>query len=242
MRILGGRDYYDSALAYGRDDTIIFNRRREDWIVGMKDFGIKPPFPFRKWDFSKNNSASSDAELSAVFIIFCGNFYPAICVEEGIGVNPDTFLYERKHHFYYDCDKAWDVAISKYYPDEINRKKLKWFDRWSKEARIRFDRFFDYKLSSADVEYLIHNRISIATMKAVNTLPSEWCWEIDKDTLKDLNFAAVLDPYSAMQELSMWVGGVLGSSGPKMVDITDDSIKIHKHGFDKMSFRKSKGS
>ena len=38
----------------------------------------------------------------------------------------------------------------------------------------------------------------------------------------------------------MWVGGTLSSLAPKTVEITDDKIKIAKHGMDHTSFRRPK--
>ena len=54
-----------------------------------------------------------------------------------------------------------------------------------------------------------------------------------------MNFQVVMNPFQAFQELSMHIGGVVASSGPKTIEITDPKIKIAKHGFDKHSFRKS---
>lgn len=50
-------------------------------------------------------------------------------------------------------------------------------------------------------------------------------------------FIKVIDPVQALQELSMYVGGVLLQPTNPMIDISNDSI-IQKKGFDKWSFRK----
>jgi hypothetical protein len=56
--------------------------------------------------------------------------------------------------------------------------------------------------------------------------------------LKRLGFAKALDPYTAFQELSMWIGGVLGGTSPEIVTIKDDKTLIEGHGFDnRFSFR-----
>ena len=60
---------------------------------------------------------------------------------------------------------------------------------------------------------------------------------INSDRLKDYEFYQRVDAWSAMQEISMWVSGVLPSSARPMVQIADKD-KIAKHGFDKWSFRK----
>lgn len=55
--------------------------------------------------------------------------------------------------------------------------------------------------------------------------------------LKEYKFQTLKDPYSTYQDIFQYVAGVLNSRENKMVEISDED-KIHKHGFDKWSFRK----
>jgi len=55
--------------------------------------------------------------------------------------------------------------------------------------------------------------------------------------LKDYEFYKVLDTFQTFQELSMFLGGVLGRGEKEMIEI-EDKYKIKKHGFDKWSFRR----
>jgi hypothetical protein len=55
--------------------------------------------------------------------------------------------------------------------------------------------------------------------------------------LKDFNFATQLDPYTAFQELSMYLGNDLVDQMDPNIERTDDLIRDQK-GFDKWSFRK----
>ena len=57
--------------------------------------------------------------------------------------------------------------------------------------------------------------------------------------LKDLDFAKVVDPYTAFQELEAYISGVLGAAHPKLIEITNDDMR-DKKGFDKYSFRSNK--
>ena len=52
-------------------------------------------------------------------------------------------------------------------------------------------------------------------------------------------FQKVIDPYTAWQELNMFLGGVIPRQIPETVDIKDKD-RIAGHGFDKWSFRKHK--
>jgi len=55
--------------------------------------------------------------------------------------------------------------------------------------------------------------------------------------LKDYEFYKVVDAFQAFQEISMFMGGVLGR-GEKEIVVVEDKYKIAQHGFDKWSFRR----
>jgi hypothetical protein len=55
--------------------------------------------------------------------------------------------------------------------------------------------------------------------------------------LKDFEFYRLFEPTKAFQEVSMFIGGVLGSEGPGIVKITDNIVLRDKAGFDKTSFK-----
>ena len=57
-------------------------------------------------------------------------------------------------------------------------------------------------------------------------------------SLKDYGFPKAIDPYTLFQEISMFVGGVIPRNPNPMVEITDDTVKLAKHGFDKWTFRR----
>jgi hypothetical protein len=55
--------------------------------------------------------------------------------------------------------------------------------------------------------------------------------------LKEYQFYKVFDAVQAFQEISMFLGGVLGNKEKEIVNVAD-KYKITQHGFDKWSFRK----
>lgn len=55
--------------------------------------------------------------------------------------------------------------------------------------------------------------------------------------LKDYEFYKIFDTFQAFQEISMFMGGVLGNKEKDIVEVAD-KYKIGQHGFDKWSFRK----
>lgn len=60
---------------------------------------------------------------------------------------------------------------------------------------------------------------------------------IANPTLDELGFASVLDPWTAYQELSMFVGGVLPRQGQQTVEIVDDEVIRDAKGHDDRSFK-----
>jgi hypothetical protein len=90
-------------------------------------------------------------------------------------------------------------------------------------------RFFDIKLTNEDVDFLIQNKIT-------NFVLFENAITIN-DNLSDYQLYKALDPYSAFQELDMWLSGILSYPQNIMIEV-EDSSKIKKHGFDhKYGFR-----
>jgi hypothetical protein len=82
----------------------------------------------------------------------------------------------------------------------------------------------------------------ITTLSYIGEYPSS-VWHVNAPNLKDAQFAKVFDPYMAFQEIALWVGGILSGTENPIVQITDDLVKIEKHGFDKkLSFRKAKST
>jgi len=65
------------------------------------------------------------------------------------------------------------------------------------------------------------------------------CKFIINPNLSDYQFYKVFDAFQAFQEISMFMGGVLGRGEKEIVEVAD-KYKIEQHGFDKWSFRKEK--
>jgi hypothetical protein len=57
--------------------------------------------------------------------------------------------------------------------------------------------------------------------------------------LRKLNFQTVMDPYTAYQELSMFLGNNMAQQVDPIPKMTDE-LKAHAHGYDKWSFRTHK--
>lgn len=97
---------------------------------------------------------------------------------------------------------------------------------------------YSSKISEKQTNWMIEKGLSILL---VNFYCHKLAYVGNPSTLRDFEFYRALDPFTMYQTLDMWVSGVLSGRGNKTVEITDDKIKIQKHGFDlKQSFRHRK--
>lgn len=244
MRILGGHDYYDNALAYGRDDSILLVRDAREIPAkcgGRLIAGFEHPGHIRimhkggDWHRSGNLEDNGRFRIRPLNVWFCGKRYHGIQTSES-GFNrfvsqPDTY------RFFWNYDKF--LAFLSEYDLQPAEHQGKWLMR----GMARLDDYFKPRTAKGEeLDWLLDNRIAIATLEPPGIERPDWCWRINGSGLSTINFQQVFDPYTAFQELQMWVGGVMTGSERKTVTITDDRIKIQKHGFDlKTSFRKTKG-
>lgn len=121
--------------------------------------------------------------------------------------------YDRKYHW--DFDSFYDDLEILKYPTK---------------ATDGIHKLFSFKGSTILKEWSIQNKITIALTDYSHE-------EIDiNPNLSQLSFQKQFDPYSAYQEIEMWIGGVLTNN--EIISEISDKDKINQHGFDKWSFRK----
>lgn len=224
MRIIGGHDYYDSAMAFGRDTETVFVRHKKDsnkqklkWRVPEVD-GYIGEYRWREID-----------HYFPIVVYFCDTIYRGVYYDETNRRNPPFSL----RHFIW---KASDIDIEKvgrekswYYRDDLPRE-------WRLTKSTVAEYFIPQKMTKAEIDRMIDGRIAIAYFIWISN--EEGMMHVNEEGLRDIGFQKAVDPWTAFQELSMWVGGVLPKSGNPMVEIEDNKMKIAKAGFDnKVSFR-----
>ncbi|SOC26324.1 hypothetical protein [Thalassospira xiamenensis] len=244
MRIIYGKDYYDSALAFGQDASIVYVRNK-DKILSL-DEAVKLGLTVPQWSdglrvcdednkhvntfLSYHVTPKQRIRFRNVAAVVCGKVYAGVSVSlEGAYDSTDT-----------TCVVWTEDAFSDYLAQfslTLQKKNSKAFRR-EKSAGS----FFGAKPCPASLtDYLHRNKITVMTYDSrkdlFNFTKTPEGWRIDQPTLSSIEFYKVLPPFEMMQEASMWVGGVLAATGNSTVEITDDIIKAEKHGFDKWSFR-----
>ena len=258
MRIIGGRDYYDHGLSFGVEEGVVFVRTGR--IMTQSECGLPAfygkapqikltgeedvrPQPWRRSREGREwLHQGVQYLLEGASVIFCGKYYGGARVwKYEIPVNSSY----RGARTFDRSDKSWTSetfwdqnSLGKFLATRgarIGREHAPHNSRWTKP-------FARGKLEREVLDACLRNNVSVATRYSDLTQKvgssGEAAWSVNSDDLRRYDFFKITHPMEAFQELSMWVGGVLSNSGNPMVQITDDKIKIAKHGMDKWSFRK----
>ena len=215
MRIISKfKDYYDSALGYGIDPTLVYLRKEEN-INNL-------PMKYRL------NSGRNFRSNYDIFVIgFCGNLYSCVRTwkKEGEIVYDQWGEWDKTNSvpiFHYDLDECIEIIEDNERQDWIAKEKVEDFKELIK--RTDFINFFqEYKVPTfilGQGEYNLSGPTFIINPR-----------------LKDFQFFKVIDAYTAFQEISMYLGGVLPRKEPDTVDVSE-ACKVHSKGLDSWSFRK----
>ncbi len=249
MRIIVGRDYYDSGMAYGHDQSCLFVRSRDQFldtkVVSKAGINI-PAFDFHfvvaqkrsdvrfnTYQRTINHTTKTGCVVTYLFVpvcaIICAKMYRGFKVRG----RPDEEVYEEVYFWNEESFTKW---VAEFGIGVVN-KPYSWMNS------LTLAEYFDHKdLGRSVRDWLIDHKISILTYNPTPWIFDKAQWRVNGDDLKEMQFFKVIDPVSLFQNIEMWVGGILPSSGNPMVEITDNNIKVAKHGFDKYSFRKPKES
>lgn len=222
MRIIGGKDYYDTAMGYGVDTSLVFDRTGfivdEEDCPFFTDFGLELKHKGRWYDRLRNDSIN----FKIVTVFFAGKLYSGIQVYE-------NYLTETK--FFWDEEKF--LTYLEEHDFEIGHKS--WI--WNAHNTTEFE-FMKRDARKDELDWAVTNKVAIATHIEENRRGKGY-WNCNTYNLKNVGFAKVLDPYTAFQELSMFVGGVLPRDPNPMVELTEKET-VAKHGFNEWSFRRHK--
>jgi len=243
MRIIGGHDYYDSALAYGQDADLVFVRAEKGFAPEntpleasfLSKFVYKPGERYR-YNPEDVKYKGDEYRFYAVSVYVAAKHYGGIkVVKNPCGV--DALSDEIHYFWHYDAFEAFVQSMG--YEVYIPKKD------WEGNLHAPWSVWFEPRdTTEKEYEFIIKERIAVAvscemdTGRYIRLTPGPW--SVNGSNLRSVNFQKALDPYTCFQEISMFVGGVLPRNPNPMVEITDPKIKIAKHGFDEWSFRKQK--
>jgi len=205
-------------LGYGADPTVVLVRKNE--AIDPKLVNIPKPVNIDLYEDGQRRryySYGSDT-MQGIRVVFCSKVYYGVEI-----ARKGALLY------FWQADKIRTWAASQK-TIEVKVGHHHWSSR---KKEYKLETYFEPKEASASLrDFMITNRYAIILeMESGDYRQQRKCW-MNPYGLKSIGFQKALDPYTAYQELSMWVGGVLAGESPKTVKITSDKVLLEGHGFD----------
>jgi hypothetical protein len=165
-------------------------------------------------------------------VAFCGKTYPFYLTIESV---PDKTTVIRR--VFYSLDKAISGYVG-YNPFNSRRAFLNSLEEKSPYSlnKQSWNKFVaDHKAPISD-DLFIYFKSPVVVLSDNSSGETNL---VVNPILRGYQFASVIDPFQAFQELSMYVGNNLVSQMDPDVNIPDD-LKRDSKGFDKWSFRRHK--
>lgn len=225
MQIISNfRDYYDCIAKQGVDTTLKYFRKTE-----ILEIPYKLPY-------------SPSGLVKTRIVGFCGRLYPLVyLVDEEL--NTETLI---------SCIEEIDAWVHSFYKkrelETYYKEQYRGFKFWLRFNRKKrglqrkyFESLFDEINEIKDnppiylLDFFISNSCPIFSIRQKDTSVSNL---IINDQLSKFQFEKVVDPYTAFQELSMFIGGMAAPEKP--IPAIDDKTMAEAKGFNKYSFRKDK--
>lgn len=241
-------DYYDCIQAHGVDQNLVYTRipvELENFVSVIKE------------DYSLHKEYGCAPLSYCIYTIgFCGKCWPMIRLSAHSNYKNENLVahcYSMEDVDTYIEKIASQQALSKrqiecfHNTEKVYRKRNTWptFLR-----RMYFEKFFELTkdLTNRKDFFLKHNTpIFISRKRDIDNWREE---PVGVTTLhgclKDFEFYRMVEPFTAYQELQMFLTGVLGLTnqhkakyqGQLIEPELDDITKRDSKGFDKWSFRK----
>lgn len=253
MRILGPfKDYYDSAMAHGSDQSRVFVRVPESRELKLERDGSGT---FDRYDQLAGMAGAFDLKrervvLGVCAIVFCGRVYKALRVHrvhgvdriaraEAVELGPHGDPDDIEERVFYEGAEARLYLGGLLGDERLNKKRDSFLEYDNPLAKGTLneglERFFQRQGSDELMQWSIENRTAIAVLHVGGRFEKSLL-EINPP-LKGIQFYRLLGPVEAFQELDMFWGGVLAPESQPMVSIGDKD-RITQHGFNERSFRK----
>lgn len=230
------KDYYDGVVGtVGMDKTLVYERE----IIEIEDSKDMPkefqPSRNSSWSHRRDNhflnlscmnTDSKKYENNEFFLVgFCGKLYLGWKFHYKVKERDETGMIVEvpKTDIIYGYENAKDYLKDGYWKSNIKED----IDYVLSYEPINIFRelktpVFVYDNSESNYRHRVSRTSSMLIINPV---------------LKNYEFYKVVDSFTAFQEISMFIGGVLGIGEKEIIQV-EDKYKIPQHGFDKWSFRK----
>ena len=225
-------DFYDSAIGVGGiDKTCIYDRKMEFNLIEI-DVGKS-----RKTDFICEYTLPkklNDKKLwvfSEVVIGFAGKIYPCCRAECG---EVFSHFYDINSWAKFLKSKGEDIFSIK--RKNNNRSRYLWDEKLIEETGLK--KFFDINEWKWTEKFFLEYKTPIfAIVSDKIRYKNEKCNIIINPCLKDFDFMKIIDPFTAFQEIYMFLSGILVKKEKPIPEMDDETMRDAK-GFDKWSFKR----
>lgn len=223
MRIISKtKDYYDSAQAYGQDRSTIYNRKESERTLASNDLAaLEPIAHYQPRDTV--GTVPGMYKCGTKLIGFCGMVYPVFYINE-------RYFYTTAQIYKYLNVKKHKVMF-KHWLTTYNRR---WISSYFFNLQGVTDYIKEVKHRDTDLNLFINYDTPVWVLESIRR---EYKFTINP-TLKKYDFARVVDPYSAYQEIAMFMESTLARERiPDPTNVPDEYLAAAK-GFDSWSFKK----
>lgn len=234
-------DYYDGVQAHGFDDHVVYERKSVSEFIDNKrplgsividaDLALLPEFHFKRprlnyeertklnWKFRQKSqfcpfNKSDNPRATRGMLYFCAKAYPFY------------LAFTDDHRRRFSFEPGFDELV---FQDE---KKRYYYD-WDREPGDHTP-YKDWLAShmGEEIKPDIHFHFNSPSILYIGKT------RIINPVMRDFDFQKIIDPYTAFQELDMFLGGVMANTKDPPSPQSDVE-KVSAHGMDpKWSFRK----
>lgn len=240
------KDYYDNILSHGIDKSLVYKREEQYFLLDCNPFKMGNNIGINKENVEllselRNNLPMYDRNWFVAipfFIGFCGKIYLGYKLKYSYNGSKESIAWSVQDIVNFLEENKLEIELEKFQTPNKKSKSAKkriFIDQRNKfcynDMKDIFELYnHDVRLTKMFIEYKV-------PIFSINFKQRMYTMEVTLNpNLKDCGFIKVIDPYTAFQEISMYIGGVLGVDAPETVVISDKEKAI-KHGMDKTSFR-----
>jgi hypothetical protein len=223
MRIISKfHDYYDSAQGYGQDPNLLYRRETDELV-------------FRPWGGDPRITQALDevkwSELKLGVLAFCGRIFP-IWFPEALEVTVENLCKQTTEKMWLAPEEVEELLNSQ--EESMMRRKYWWDSAVGITRRVAPYHGLvigaeSFRLVSAPAFLCLRDGSSwprVTNLKVIRN-----------PRLVNLGLQKLIDPFSAFQEIAMYLGSALTAEDTAPRTVGDDRIIARAKGFDDQSFR-----
>jgi len=229
MRIVSNfKDYYDCIQGMGQDQSVVYIRKTEE---------IERGYPFRtlrSWSYYGNK-----IRINHYTVGFCGKVYPLLKVTDVVenAQQPEAFCYTASNVNEFIESNYKEKEIEAYYN---NKAYFYYKSPFPLKCKTVKEYFEEYAKSQNVYQYMFEKyNCPIFLAKYGRTYLNTKNFIINP-RLNEYEFFRVLDPYTAFQELFMWMSNQ-AQPRKEIPEISDEIMRSIKGFDDKYCFKQEPG-